>query len=102
MSANNKFSSWLSSTVTVSPNKRYRHHLLYEQHDKRATILEELKIYVQRAHEDARYRLRKLAGYTLDPLNFSTSEDPVRRDRYPEALHIDDLKGWFGEVLAGL
>lgn len=65
-------------------------------------ILEELRVYVQRAHEDAKSRLRKLDGYTLDPLNFFTSQDPVRRNRYPEALHIDDLKGCFGEVLAGL
>lgn len=102
MSSNNPFSCWLSSIITVSADQRYRHHFLSEQCDKQAIIFEELKVYVQRAHEDAKSRLRKLDGYTLDPLNFFTSQDPVRRNRYPEALHIDDLKGCFGEVLAGL
>jgi DEAD/DEAH box helicase len=102
MRTDNPFSCWLFGIITVSTDKRYRHHFLSEQCDKQAEILEELKIYVQRAHEDAKYRLRKLDGYTVDPLNFFPSEDPIRREKYPEALHIDVLKGCFGEVLAGL
>lgn len=101
MSNNNRFSCWLVGAITVSNNKQYWHQCLYEQCDRQAEILEELRIYVQRAHEDAKNCLRKQAGYSLDPLNFSSSEDPVKRKQYPEALHIDDLKGYFGEIIAG-
>src|SRR6266851_3905585 len=102
MPTDNTFSCWLSGIITVSADQQYRHHFLSEQYEKQTVILEELKVYVQQAHEDAKSRLRKLDGYTVDPLNFSTSQDPVKKNKYPEALHMSDLKGCFGEVLAGL
>lgn len=100
MSLSNPFSSWLTSSVTVSTDRHYWHHYLVEQPEKQADILEELQLYVHKAHADARLHFQELAGYSLDPLNFGSSKDPVRG--YPETLPMDTLQGCFGEILAGL
>jgi hypothetical protein len=95
-----RLSCWLSNSVSESNDKRYRHRLLEENFDQRCEVLEDLKSYVQAAHEDARRRLRKLAGISLDPLGSTCEYDPA--EGYPELLHIQTLKGYFGEVFAGL
>lgn len=51
------------------------------------------------AHEDSRKRLRDLLGESLDPLG-ETSAYPV--NRYPQCLHPLTLKGYFGEIFAGV
>jgi len=95
-----KISSWLSDSVSESGDKRYRHRLLEENPDQRREVLEDLRLYVRAAHEDARRRLRRLAGTSLDPLGSDSTYDPA--EGYPERLHIQTLKGYFGEVFAGL
>lgn len=90
----------MSNTITVSKDKRYRHRLLKENSTARNEILEQLKLYVQNAHEDTRRHLRNLAGYSLDPLGSTYVHDPA--EKYPTHLHINTLKGYFGEIFAGL
>jgi hypothetical protein len=100
MAGYDKLSCWLLNSVNESDDERYRHRLLEENISQRCEILENLKIYVQAAHEDARRRLRKLAGISLDPLGSTAVNDPA--EGYPERLHIRTLKGYFGEVFAGI
>lgn len=90
--------SWLSNSVSESEDKRYIHRLIKENLSQRDLILDELISIVKKAHDDARYRLRKLAGNSLKP--FEDSPDPT--EGYPERLHIQSLKGYFGEIFAGI
>jgi hypothetical protein len=78
---------------------RYEHALGEENGTNQSTILPRLKVLVSSAHEDARNRLRRLANGSLDPLSALNLKDPA--DGYPERLHIQTLKGCFGEILAG-
>lgn len=100
MTQSDKFSCWLLAQRSESADKQYRHCLLKEDLGHRSEILEDLTAYVQSAHEDARCRLRKLAGISLAPSGCAAPDDPAQG--YPERLHIRTLKGYFGEVLAGL
>ena len=84
--------------VAGSLKKKNSH--VAENRKQRDEVLEDLKSYVYAAHEDARRRLRRLAGITLDPLGVTPTNDPA--EGYPERLHIQTLKGYFGEVFAGL
>ncbi|MBF2066060.1 MAG: DEAD/DEAH box helicase [Calothrix sp. C42_A2020_038] len=96
----NKISSWLSDSVSESEDKRYIHRLIKENLSQRDLILDELISIVQKAHDDARYRLRKLAGNSLAPFENSSVIDPT--EGYPERLHLQSLKGYFGEIFAGI
>lgn len=96
----NGISKWLSNSVSESEDKRYTHRLLREDKSQRDIILNELILIVQKAHEDARYRLRKLAGNSLAPFEEFSESDPS--EGYPEGLHIQTLKGFFGEIFAGI
>ncbi len=96
----NGISKWLSNSVSESEDKRYIHRLLKEDKSQRDIILNELILIVQKAHEDARYRLRKLAGNSLFPFGDFSESDPSYG--YPERLHIQTLKGYFGEIFAGI
>jgi hypothetical protein len=111
----NKLSRWLTSSLTKSPDMRYRHRMLMEDKNQRVFILDELKTIVHKAHEDARQHLRDVAGTSLDPLSFyssTTSSDiisnsplPTNFDPskgYPESCHLHTLKGYFGEIFAGI
>ncbi|KFD42574.1 hypothetical protein HY02_00325 [Peptococcaceae bacterium SCADC1_2_3] len=100
MAKSNKFSQWLSNSINESKDKKYRHRLLKENLDQRSKALEILKSYFQKAHEDVRRHLYKVAGLSLDPLDSPPAYDPAKG--YPECLHIRTLKGYFGEVFAGL
>jgi hypothetical protein len=91
---------WLIATRTTSEDKRYFHYLLREDLGKRGEIINDLKAYIHQAHEDARRRLRKLAGYTLDPLEETLVPDSSLQ--YPASLDLQVLKGFFGEIMAGL
>jgi hypothetical protein len=94
------FSISLSNYVTESVNKRYRHHLIKVYANKRRDFIEELTIYVQKAHEDAKPYLRKVTEISLDPLGEPSKHNIA--DGYPERLHMQTLKGYLGEVFAGL
>src|SRR5258708_261576 len=100
MTIQNKFALWLHDSLSESGDKKYRHRLFSERPHKRDEIFGELTSYVQNAHEDARKRLRKLVENTLDPFGPSSSFDPAKG--YPELFHMQTLKGYFGEVFAGL
>lgn len=100
MIVQNKFALWLRDSLSESNDKKYRHRLFTEYPNKREEILEELTSYVQNAHEDARSYLRALFENTLDPFTTSASFDPA--EGYPELLHMQTLKGYFGEIFAGL
>lgn len=95
-----QFSLWLWTEVKETTSKLYRHRVIKEYPSKRNQIIGELTIYIQKAHEDARNRLRRLAQNSLDPLGFVPPVDPAKG--YPERLHLQTLKGYFGEIFAGL
>ncbi|WP_375467684.1 DEAD/DEAH box helicase [uncultured Nostoc sp.] len=96
----NGISKWLSNSVSESEDKRYTHRLLTENKSQRDIIINELILIVQKAHEDARYRLRKLAGNSLTPFEDFSDNDPS--DGYPERLNIISRQGYFGEIFSGI
>ncbi|MEH2293106.1 DEAD/DEAH box helicase [Nostoc sp.] len=96
----NGISKWLSNSVSESEDKRYTHRLLREDKSQRDIILNELILIVQKAHEDARYRLRKLAGNSLAPFGDFSESDPSYG--YPERLNIISRQGYFGEIFSGI
>ena len=58
-----KLLEWLQYTlVGTSSDKRYRHTLLKEDRTQYSKVINELRQYVQDAHEDAQRHLRELAG----------------------------------------
>lgn len=93
-----EITSWLTVTVQTDAGKRYQHALGQENGAKRSTILPCLQALVSNAHEDARNRLRRLVNGSLEPLSTPRPRDPAKG--YPERLHIQTLKGYFGEILA--
>src|SRR2546423_11411681 len=93
------FSGWLMSRVTNGFNG-YRHHSLKERPSKQNAAIAALKAYVYGAHEDARKYFRGPAEISLDPFGSTSSFDPARG--YPETLESQTLKGYFGEIFAGL
>lgn len=92
--------SWLPNHLTESPDARYRHRLLKEELIHRQENLTGLQSFVKKAHEDARWYLSRLAENSLDPL--STNSPPNLAPGYPETLHVQTLRGYFGEIFAGL
>ena len=93
-----EITSWLTLEVESPSGGRYEHALAVENDGRRSAILPRLRAFVSDAHEDARARLRRLAGGSLDPLGEPLKRDPA--DGYPQRLHIQTLKGYFGVVLA--
>ena len=100
MIVRSQFSALLSNSVTESVDKRYRHHRIIIYANKLNAFVGELTLYVQKAHEDAKQHLRKVLGNSLDPLVSSTEDDPAKD--YPQLFDMITLKGYFGEVFAGL
>jgi hypothetical protein len=100
MIAQNRFAPWLKEEVHESPDKTYRHRLMTEYPHTRDEFLDELSSYVHAAHEDACTYLRELFENTLDPFGTFPLFDPT--EGYPELLHMQTLKGYFGEIVAGL
>lgn len=100
MFKNNKFLLWINGPIKESKTKKYRHRLLKENLSQRKGILNDLKSLVQNAHDDYRRHLRDIMDFSLDPLNTKPQNDPA--SGYPELLHIDTLKGYFGEIFAGI
>lgn len=66
---------------------------------KRGEAITALQQIVYDAHEDSRKRLRDLLGDSLDPL---CPDSPYPVDQYPQCLHELTLKGYFGEIFAGV
>src|SRR5687768_14785955 len=95
-----KLHIWLSNSVTQSQDKRYRHRLLQEDLSQRLHVLEDLKILISQAHDDARRHFRGFLVNSLDLINASPTYDLAIG--YPERFPIITLKGYFGEIFAGL
>lgn len=93
--------TWLTTEVQLAADGTYV-HVLGKELDaaQRPAHLPRIRAIVSRAHDDARARLRRLATGSLDPLPGTAKSDAV--DGYPQRLHIQTLKGYFGEILAGL
>jgi hypothetical protein len=98
--------NWLKDELTPSQDNRYRHRRLEEQLPHRTDVIEELKALINEAHEDARNYLRRIHGLenTLDPLGeeLTPGTGCFIIDEYPRRLPIDTLKGYFGEIFAGV
>lgn len=93
--------TWLTIDVQRASSGKYEHCLAREQgQQSRTGVLPRLRTVVSKAHDDARQRLRRLATGSLDPLGEASGFDAA--EGYPERLHIQTLKGYFGEILAGL
>lgn len=95
-----ELSYWLQNSVNETKDKKYRHRLLKENNVKRVDAIEELRGIYEEAHNDARLRLRKVLDISLHPLEDEESFDPAQG--YPEMFDMTTLKGYFGEVFAGL
>ncbi len=95
-----EISTWLTIELQRSNDGKYEHVLGREDSDERTDIIPVLREVISSAHEDARSRLRALAGPSLDPLGTTDARDPA--DGYPKTLHMQTRKGYFGEVMAGL
>jgi hypothetical protein len=99
-------SKWLEDEITPAANGRYRHRRLREQLLHRSDAIKELRVLAHDAHEDARNYLSRIHGLenTLDPLGEKSTPGTVffTIDEYPRRLPIDTLKGYFGEIFAGV
>lgn len=106
MAASHPFGAWLSVQQHGSREARYLHSLLRENLEQRPAALAALRAYVFAAHEDALRLLRDLASphASLDPLppEADAAEAEEARMGYPERLPMQTLKGYFGEIFAGL
>lgn len=91
---------WLRQLSFSNGSAQYSHRVLKEDPAVRAAILAVLKKYFDDAHEDARRRIRKAAGISLDPLGVPDPRDPSTD--YPTKLPKTTLQGYLGEILAGL
>jgi hypothetical protein len=100
MSTFPEMTKWLTFSVITAPSGRYEHALGLENLARRKGTMPRLREVLDKAHDDARTRIRSLAGHPLDPLRSSTASDPAKG--YPRRLHLRTLKGYFGEVMAGL
>lgn len=96
-----KLSKWLENQETISNDCRYYHLLLVEESSSMFIVLPELCQVFTEAHEDARMRIRKLSGLSLDPLSINSVTDDFLSD-YPSKLDQKTLKGYFGEIFAGI
>jgi hypothetical protein len=94
------FSSWFNESVFESSEKKYTFRLLKTNSVLSKEAIDEIKAVVFEAHEDAKRRLRNLSGISLDPLQEPSGFDPAQG--YPECLEFQTLKGYFGEILAGI
>ncbi|KAF0247022.1 MAG: hypothetical protein FD180_139 [Planctomycetota bacterium] len=90
---------WFSEELNRAENGSYVLRVLNERAGGRAVVWNELKAYVQEAHDDARRKLRAALAPDLSPFRSST-DDPA--SGYPQDLHIQTLMGYFGEILAGM
>jgi len=93
--------SWLNLEKNCNTSSRiYYHILIHEKTDINSNIWDELFTYINHAHEGARQALRAPLEDSLHPLQHNTNEDPAFG--YPHKLNDTALKGFFGEIIAGI
>ncbi len=96
-----KILKWLHyAIIGTNRNKTYRHILLKEVPSQHREVIQELRQYVQDAHEDARRHFRGLANDSLNPFEEQIECDPIKG--YPEKLHLQTLKAYFGEIFVAI
>jgi hypothetical protein len=83
-----------------SGNGTYRHLLLVERERSRADGIVALHDVVEDAYRDAKQRIDRLTGISLDPLGGEPPDAPTLD--YPDGLHTYTLQGHLGEIAAGL
>ena len=88
--------NWLEQNPSFI--KGYGHLLIEQVNAYDDELIARLKEYFESAHLDARMVFHEFIGIGLHP------DDNEKRAEvsYPSSLHLTTLKGFFGEVLAGL
>jgi hypothetical protein len=86
----------IQKTVNLVGN--YRHRRFDEASSHRKEAVEELQKLVGDAHSDAIRYYESLTNTSLDPLKQADGSYP--KIEYPSGLHLDNLKGYFGEIVA--
>jgi hypothetical protein len=92
---------WINVEETqnaTSPS--YCHLLIHQNDDIPQEVWDELFNYIDHAHAGAREALRAPLGDSLHPLQHNTEVDPAFG--YPHRLGDTALKGFFGEIMAGI
>jgi len=93
--------SWLGAEETRSATSPpYCHLLLRQREDVDSEVWNELFAYIDHAHAGARQALRAPLADSLHPLQHNTDVDPAFG--YPHKLGDTALKGFFGEIIAGI
>src|SRR5262245_54511535 len=90
------FQDWLRPTVTIG-TPSYRHQDIREEPGSRALGMATLQQRVKAAHADVRRHLEQLFAIPLDPRGH---KDVL--PGYPGKLPDRTLKGYLGEVMAGV
>ncbi len=78
----------------------YCHLLIRQKEDVDSAVWDELFVYIDHAHAGARQALRAPLEDSLHPLQHNTEVDPAFG--YPHKLGDTALKGFFGEIIAGI
>jgi hypothetical protein len=98
--------NWLANTTSKSADRKYYHRCLEEDLAIRNTIHQELQKLLYQAHEDARQKLRNLAGISQSLDLFEEQEalgiSTTFIDDFPRYLELKTLKGYFGEIMAAV
>jgi len=93
--------SWLEAEETCSATSPpYCHLLIRQKEDVDPEVWDEIFAYIDHAHAGARQALRAPLEDSLDPLQHNTDVDPAFE--YPHKLDDRALKGFFGEIIAGI
>lgn len=100
-----QLSDWLQDKLTVSADKKYIHRRLEENIDYRSVAIEQLKALIDKVQEDIIYYFRCVLDDPLDP--FDDSDEGLlnlrlNQDYRLNQLHLQTLKGYFGEMFAGI
>lgn len=93
-----KLEAWLETQIVNGRNARYQLRLWKANHSNFDNLEEELKLYINEAHEDACFKIRKALEDDLAPF---TTEDEDPTANYPSSLNTISLQGYFGETIGG-
>jgi hypothetical protein len=95
------FDFWIDVEETHNSSSPPYCHLLIRQLEKvDPNVWDEIFAYIDHAHAGARQALRAPLEDSLHPLQHNTDVDPAFG--YPQKLGDTALKGFFGEIIAGI
>ena len=93
--------NWLDVTESTNGGApQYCHLLIKPKVEVDLAVWDELFAYIDHAHAGARQALRAPLEDSLHPLQHNTKVDPAFG--YPHKLGDTALKGFFGEIIAGI